>query len=193
MPRNTPAQHAAASDESIYGERDFRVPEEQQRRVHNALCDRMAQGELTGKALAAVGLSRRRLAQWHRESETLTREYLQARVLQAACLAERVVETAEKPVASIWDAKQQDTHVRALQWAAAKLDPSRWADKVEIEHTSTKVVRHVVMMPARQGPPPAIVGGRQLESIGDGEVITPALTPGGPAPGAATEPSEPTA
>lgn len=159
----------AAPSEPYYRPRDRSLSQDERAELLHQVFDRMAQGELTGQALSHYGLSRRRLAQWLRESDTLNREYLQARVLQAAALAEEVVEVAAKPVDNMWSAQQRRTHTDALKWAASKLDPSRWGDKVEIEHTSTKVVRHVMVMPQRQGPPPAIVGG--MQSIGEGEVI----------------------
>lgn len=134
--------------------------------------DLMAQGVLTGKALECHGLDRVILSTWLRQDDTLNRNYLNARTQQAAALAEKALSVAAEPVTTLHDAAQKRTYVDTLRWAASKLDPSRWADKLLVEETSTKVVKHVVMLPPRQGPPPAIVGGREIASIGPGNAVT---------------------
>lgn len=135
------------------------TPPAERRRKARRVFARMARGDTTAEACGAEGLSYRRLWDWIDADPTLEAGYLRARTIQAAAMAERAVLVASRPARSMPAAASQRTYVDTLKWAASKLDPSRWGDRLQVERHDTKTVHHVVHLPAREGPPPAIVGG----------------------------------
>jgi len=68
----------------------------------------------------------------------------------------------------MWCAKDGGCRV-FRKWFVAKLAPRIYREKLQVEQEQRAVVRHVVLMPPRSGPPPAIIAGGSRDLRGSGK------------------------
>lgn len=78
--------------------------------------------------------SRTTVLKWARENEDFRAECVRARAATAEYSAEIQIDLVDKMLAGELTPEQVRVALSALQWRAAKLDPSRYGDKIQQEH-----------------------------------------------------------
>lgn len=95
----------------------------------NTICERIADGESLRKICADEDMpGRSTVRQWLAKYPEFARQYAHARDQQADVYAERIVEEAETAT----DAALGRLRMDALKWAASKLAPKKYGDKLAI-------------------------------------------------------------
>ena len=125
------------------------------------ICRMVASGMLLKTAVKREGVRRETFWRWLDADADLRRRFERARVAQAHALAEQAISIADAPVRDHADAVRARTRVDVRKWFVAKLAPRIYGERLLVEQEATAIVRHVVMLPPRQGPPPAIIAGRR--------------------------------
>lgn len=128
--------------------------------IVSRICRLVASGILLKNAAKREGVRRETFWRWLDADEELRRRFERARVAQAHALAEQAISIADAPVRDHADAVRARTRVDVRKWFVAKLAPKIYGERLQVEQEQRSVVRHVVMLPPRNGPPPAIVAGR---------------------------------
>lgn len=124
------------------------------------ICRMVASGMLLKTAVKREGVRRETFWRWLDRDDDLMRRFERARIAQAHALAEQAISIADAPVKDHADAMRARTRVDVRKWFVAKLAPRIYGDRIQVEQEQTALVRHVIMLPRRDGPPPAIIGGR---------------------------------
>jgi hypothetical protein len=137
-----------------------RITVQQRAVVVGRVCRLVASGLLLKEAVKREGVRRETFWRWLDADEQLRRRFERARVAQAHALAEQAISIADAPVRDHADAVRARTRVDVRKWFVAKLAPKIYGERLQVEQEQRSVVRHVVMLPPRNGPPPAIVAGR---------------------------------
>jgi hypothetical protein len=60
-------------------------------------------------------------------------QYAQARELRAECLADEILEIADQDAADSVEVQSLKLRVDARKWAAARIDPKHWGDRVQYD------------------------------------------------------------
>jgi hypothetical protein len=166
------------------GEDDF-TPE-----LGTKICDLIADGETLTKICRAKGMPGRRSVQrWILKYPDFERTYWQARKLSATTLFDKARDEADNTTKDFFmDAKgvkRVDTgivsraalRVRTLQWAATKLNPERYGDKVQ--HTGANDGPIEIAHIERLTPAEVAAELSKLMGVAEKEM---GLTPGGSQP-----------
>lgn len=135
------------------------VPPSERAAIVSRVCRRVASGMLLKTAVKREGVRRETFWRWLDADHELRHRFERARVAQAHALAEQAIQIADAPVRDHADAVRARTRVDVRKWFVAKLAPRIYGEKLQVEQEQRAIVRHVVMMPPRSGPPPAIVAG----------------------------------
>lgn len=136
--------------------------------VVERICNAIAGGTLVKDAVSQEGLRRETFWRWLAADAEFRQLFNEARISQAHALAEEAIEIADAPVRDHADAVRARTRVDVRKWFVAKLAPRIYGEKLQVEQEQRAIVRHVVMLPPRSGPPPAIVaGGYALRALPD--------------------------
>lgn len=130
------------------------------------ICRMVASGMLLKTAVKREGVRRETFWRWLDADADLRRRFERARVAQAHALAEQAISIADAPVRDHADAVRARTRVDVRKWFVSKLAPKIYGERLQVEQEQHSVVRHVVMLPPRSGPPPAIVAGRLYSTQG---------------------------
>lgn len=93
------------------------------------ICEQIADG----KTLRELNVPMTTVVRWLEAHPEFRAQYARAREVQADALAEEIVAVARKAKAE--DAQAVRVRVDALKWAAGKLRPKVYGDKIEQEHT----------------------------------------------------------
>lgn len=117
-------------------------------RAMSDLHEWMAHGGSLRAFCAENGLSLTRVHEWIHSDPHRAGQYARAQELRAEFLAERVIDTGDEPVRinSKGDLDSADVALKrlkvdSLKWAASKLAPRRFGDKIEVDAT----VKHDVV------------------------------------------------
>lgn len=95
----------------------------------NLICERLADGESLRKICADEAMpDRNTVRRWLSQQPEFRVQYAHAREEQADVYAERIIEEAETAT----DASIGRLRMDALKWAASKLAPKRYGDKLAI-------------------------------------------------------------
>ena len=141
--------------------------------VLSAVCEMISGGALLKDAARHHGIRRETLWRWLAADPKLQRLFEQARIAQAHALAEEAIDIADEPVRDHADAVRARTRVDVRKWYVAKMAPRIYGEKLQVEQEQHAVIRHVVMLPARTDPPPAIVAsGYTPKALAAGQEIT---------------------
>lgn len=169
--RNTYARASAPNTESMTAdELDQGVPTKvavrrkvsmaERAEVVGRICRMLAAGGLLQAAVKKEGIRRETFWRWLEADDDLRSRFDRARVAQAHALAEQAISIADAPVRDHADAVRARTRVDVRKWFVAKLAPRIYGERLQVEQEQRSVVRHVMLLPPREGPPPAIVAGR---------------------------------
>lgn len=104
--------------------------------VADTICERLAGGETLTSICDDVGISRITVWAWRRAMPEFDARVWAARIQQAEALAEQIVDLADAPTAPE-DVPHLRARIDARKWAAARLDPARYGDKVQLDHRGT--------------------------------------------------------
>lgn len=111
------------------------VPMEFSQSVADIICERLAGGEslrtICGVERDKALPSETTIYRWLRENEAFAQQYAVARESQGDAYADRAVEEA----LTATDASIGRLRMDALKWAAGKLAPKKYGDKLDIDHS----------------------------------------------------------
>lgn len=100
--------------------------------VLESVFDRLAAGETLIEICACKGMpSQKTVYRLLEENAELRQKYAQARAKQADTFAEQIVAESRKAK----DAQLGRLRMDALKWAASKIAPKKYGDRVELEHS----------------------------------------------------------
>ena len=100
--------------------------------VLESVFDRLAAGETLIEICACKGMpSQKTIYRLLEENAELRQKYAQARAKQADTFAEQIVAESRKAK----DAQLGRLRMDALKWAASKIAPKKYGDRVELEHS----------------------------------------------------------
>ena len=118
--------------------------------VADEICERLAQGQslrkITGSDRDDFIPSMSTVLRWLGDdaNEGFRRQYAHARELQAETLVDEIIEIADSPNVTtnpetgepeLRDVQRDRLRVDTRKWAASKLAPRKYGEKVELEHT----------------------------------------------------------
>ena len=125
--------------------------------IADEICKRMANGETLRKIVLDEHMPvSSAIYRWLDTNQTFKEQYTQARIKQADYYAEMIVDEAF----SSHDAAIGRLRMDALKWAASKIAPKKYGDKVEVEQTGGTALTVSFALPSRSGSPETI----ELES-----------------------------
>ena len=122
-----------------------RPPTPNKAEVMDAVCRRIADGELIGAAAKAEGIERTTVWRWLREDESFRNAYARAREEAADALADEALEVARGSVPE--RAASDRLLVDTLKWTAAKRRPRYYSDKMDLTSDGEKI-SGVVILPS---------------------------------------------
>lgn len=125
--------------------------------IADEICKRMANGETLRKIVLDDHMPvSSAIYRWLDTNQIFREQYTQARIKQADYYAEMIVDEAFNS----HDAAIGRLRMDALKWAASKIAPKKYGDKVEVEQTGGTALTVSFALPSRSGKPEAI----ELES-----------------------------
>jgi hypothetical protein len=99
--------------------------------IARTICERIANGETLIAICEEKGMpSKPAVLRWLDQHEEFRTQYAHARAKQADAFAEMILEEAR----TAKDAQLGRLRMDALKWAASKIAPKKYGDKVEVEH-----------------------------------------------------------
>jgi hypothetical protein len=111
------------------------TPLEFDQAIADEICERLAKGDslrkVCGEERAEHLPGQTTVYRWLDENEAFAKQYARSRDRQGDTYADRAVDEA----LTATDAALGRLKMDALKWAASKLAPKKYSDKVEIEHT----------------------------------------------------------
>jgi len=125
--------------------------------IADEICERLSHGETLRTMILDDHMpAQKSIYRWLQDNETFRQQYTQARAKQADYYAEMIVDEAF----GSHDAAIGRLRMDALKWAASKIAPKKYGDKVEVEQTGNTALTVSFALPSRSGKPEAI----ELES-----------------------------
>ena len=100
----------------------------------------IAAGRTAKAMIAEVGLAPHAFRMALVDDADIARRHAQARLAQASVLAEEVVEIADSEP----DAQRARNRIQARQWFAARLDPARWGERLDLHIQGSVDLRAVL-------------------------------------------------
>ena len=99
--------------------------------IADEICNRLAKGETLRSIIASSPHlpGRTTIYRWTEENQSFRNQYTRARAEQADYYAEQIVDEAM----SSHDAQIGRLRVDALKWAASKMAPKKYGEKIELE------------------------------------------------------------
>jgi hypothetical protein len=97
------------------------------------LCQHISEGGSLGKFCKAHKVSAGKVIAWIAADETRGKRYVRAREASADLYAEEIVELSDKATSKNYNAIR--LQVDARKWAAAKLKPQRYGDRLDLNHS----------------------------------------------------------
>jgi hypothetical protein len=125
--------------------------------IADEICKRMANGETLRKIVLDEHMPPSgTVYRWLETNPNFREQYTQARAMQADYYAEMIIDESF----GSHDAAIGRLRMDALKWAASKIAPKKYGDKVEVEQTGNTALTVSFALPSRSGKPEAI----ELES-----------------------------
>jgi hypothetical protein len=118
------------------------VPSTYTDEIAEIICRRIAEGESLRTICLREGMPDRvTVWRWQKENEAFRSQYARAREQQAETFADEIITIADRAE----DANIARLQVDARKWAASKLAPKKYGDKITNEHTGPDGGPMVVM------------------------------------------------
>jgi hypothetical protein len=116
--------------------------------IADEICKRMANGETLRKIVLDDHMPvSSAIYRWLDTNQIFKEQYTQARIKQADCYAEMIIDEAF----GSHDAAIGRLRMDALKWAASKIAPKKYGDKVEVEQTGNTALTVSFAIPSRSG------------------------------------------
>lgn len=127
--------------------------------IADEICARLAKGETLRTIIASSDHlpDRTTIYDWLRKHESFANQYAQARAEQADYYAELIVDESY----SSHDAQIGRLRVDALKWAASKMAPKKYGEKIEIETAQPLTLSF--QLPSRQAEQVTLEDNKTLE------------------------------
>jgi len=110
------------------------------------ICERLAHGETLRKMILDDHMpAQKTIYRWLESNESFRQQYTQARVKQADYYAEMIVDEAFDS----HDASIGRLRMDALKWAASKIAPKKYGDKIELESNNNQNLTLSFNIPSR--------------------------------------------
>lgn len=104
-------------------------PSEFTQATADAICERIADGESLRRICAEEGMpDKATVFRWLSQNEAFRDQYAHAREMQAETHADRIVDIADEAT----DAQLARLQIDARKWAASKLAPKKYGEKVAL-------------------------------------------------------------
>lgn len=134
-------------------------PSEYTDELASEICERLAKGETLRTIIASSPHipSRTSVYRWLQSNESFRNRYAQARAEQADYYAELIVDESF----SSHDAQIGRLRVDALKWAASKMAPKKYGDKIEIDTAQPLTLSF--QLPSRQAEQVTLEDNKTLE------------------------------
>ena len=110
-------------------------------KIANTICERMSNGESVRKICSSPDMpAMSTVFKWLNEKEGFSEQYARAREAQADKYADELVDIADE--GSNEDAQILRLRMDARKWAASKLAPKKYGDKLDLNHGGGVSVQH---------------------------------------------------
>ena len=150
------------SQEKIFQEpkKNIGRPSSYNKEMADEICERLSKGETLRSIIASSPHlpDRTTIYRWLNSNESFRNHYAQARAEQADYYAELIVDESF----SSHDAQIGRLRVDALKWAASKMAPKKYGEKIEIE--TAQPLTLAFQLPQRQAEQVTLEDNKQLES-----------------------------
>lgn len=120
------------------------VQYEQRATLHDQICDLITGGMSARAACVEVGVPMSRWMTWLHRGSVDADQYARAMQGRAHALADEIVEVAD----TTDDPQRARVRVDARKWTAARMDPKRWGDRLDVTSNGEKLAGGVVILPA---------------------------------------------
>ena len=127
--------------------------------IADEICDRLAHGETLRSIIASSPHlpSRTTIYRWNADNQDFRNQYTKARAEQADYYAELIVDESY----SSHDAAIGRLRVDALKWAASKMAPKKYGDKIELE--TAQPLTLAFQLPSREAEQVTLEDNNKLE------------------------------
>lgn len=112
------------------------------------ICEELAEGNSLRAICADADMpDARTVHRWLEKSDSFRQQYAHARELQAEGFADEVVEIADsvRRGATAEDVTAARLAVDSRKWAAGKLHPKKWGERLDVEHGGEVTHRHMTL------------------------------------------------
>jgi len=96
----------------------------------NDICSLLVEGMSLRKACETLGLEIRTVMRWISEQESFCQQYVRAKDDGADSHADRIIDLSERVLSGEYDPAAARVAIDALKWAACKLKPKKYGDKI---------------------------------------------------------------
>ena len=115
--------------------------------VADEICERLAHGETLRKIVLDEHMpAQKSIYRWLESNDSFRQQYTQARAEQADYYAEMIIDESF----GAHDAAIGRLRMDALKWAASKIAPKKYGDKIELESNSTQNLTLSFSVPQRK-------------------------------------------
>lgn len=105
-------------------------------KLRDDICTRLADGESLRKICLSINVDRSQVFRWLERYPAFRDQYAQARAMQADTLADEITDIADEAnAATIKGIEHARLRIDARKWAAAKLAPKKYGEKLQQEVT----------------------------------------------------------
>jgi len=133
----------------------------EKQRIVDTICDKVANGMTTRKAIQNQGISFQTFFRWVDDEETKSKQYARATELRAEYLADEILTISDStsedvitdengnPVKNHNVIQRDRLRVDTRKWLMAKMMPKKYSEKQTIDHTTkgkeiTRIERHII-------------------------------------------------
>lgn len=114
--------------------------------LNETICQRIAEGESLVDILKEKGMpGYSTFMRWLSEDEQLRENYARAREAQGDADADKINHIARGVLSGEYDPSAANVAINALKWTAAKRQPKKYGDKLDLNHGGSISIERVVV------------------------------------------------
>lgn len=114
--------------------------------LNETICQRIAEGESLVDILKEKGMpGYSTFMRWLSEDEQLRENYARAREAQGDADADKINHIARGVLSGEYDPSAANVAINALKWTAAKRQPKKYGDKLDLNHSGGIQIERVVV------------------------------------------------